>query len=288
MLNYHRAWLAFSAFVSVTCPTDGFPHSEDTVEMYVAHLATTNSAVGVIKNALSAIAWHHKSAKQPDPTKSFMTRRILVTLSRAAPAPKKADPISLAMLENCLGHLRELGLSPYESVLLKSLLLIMYYGCLRVGEVTLSTNPDNVLKLACTEFISLGGTRHFKFTLTKFKHSKGPETRCIPPNPLSGFCPVESLSGYFRARPRGGTPCFVLADASPVPRLFVADALTKLFGISGYKEGNFSTHSLRAGRATDLAAAGGLDAEIRAAGRWSSDAFKGYLRFPILPVVGGL
>ena len=80
----------------------------------------------------------------------------------------------------------------------------------------------------------------------------------------------------------------MLADASPVPRLFVADALTKLLGISGYKEGNFSTHSLRAGRATDLAAAGGLDAEIRAAGRWSSDAFKGYLRFPILPVVGGL
>ena len=65
----------------------------------------------------------------------------------------------------------------------------------------------------------------------------------------------------------------MLADATPVPRLFVANALSKLLKISGYKEGHYSTHSLRAGRATDLAAAGVSDTEIRAAGRWSSDAF---------------
>ena len=263
---------------------DSFPHPEASIELYITYLANCQVSLGLIKGALSAIAWHHKAGHQPDPTKSFGAKRMLVALSKDAPAPKKADPVSLMTLESCLDKIRLLRLTYYENLVVKAMLLLMYYGCLRIGEVALSSNPDTILRHANTEFLTLNGVRHFKFTLLKFKHSKGPIALCLPPNPSSRYCPVSAIWDYFSVRPRGGEHCFVLANGGPVPRTFIAAQLDKLLVLAGFTSGHFSTHSLRAGRATDLAAAGVSDAEIRATGRWSSDAFKGYLRFPILPV----
>ena len=263
-----------------------FPYDASSVELYVAYLAHCKATVASIKGALSAIGWHHRAANQPDPTKSFGVKRMMITISRGAPPTKKADPISFSVLESSLDRLELLRLSSYEGKLLKAMLLMLYYGCLRVGEIALSSNPDNVLLLANTEFISLNGSRHFKFTLVKFKHSRGPVPLIIAPNPSARHCPVAALEDFFRSRPRGGPWCFILSNGDPVPRTFVADHLALLLSRSGFVEGQFGTHSLRAGRATDLALAGASDAEIRATGRWASDAFKGYLRFPVLPQPG--
>ena len=288
LLNYHRAWLDFKTFLSQAQLPDSFPHSEAIIELYITYLANSEVSLGLIKGALSAIAWHHKAGHQPDPTKSFGAKRMLAALTKEAPAPKKADPISLLALETCLDKLRELGLPSYDTKLVKAMLLLLYYGCLRVGEVALSSNPDTILRYGNSEFLTLNGVRHFKFTLVKYKHSKGPIALCLPPNPSSRHCPVSAIWEYFSVRPRGGEHCFVLANGSPVPRTFIAAQLAKLLGLGGFTAGHFGTHSLRAGRATDLAAAGVSDAEIRATGRWSSDAFKGYLRFPILPAARSL
>ena len=201
---------------------DAFPFEEASVELYVAHLNNCNATLGAVKGALSAIAWHHKSLNKPDPSKSFGTKRMLVSLGREAPAPRRADPITLTTLEACVDLITELGRSGYESKMLKAALLLLYYGCLRVGEVALSTNPDNVLKLACAEFLTFNSVKHFKFTLLKYKHSRAPATRCIAPNPQASHCPVAAFGDYVRARPRGGIHWLVLANGNPVPRLFIA------------------------------------------------------------------
>ena len=288
LLNYHRAWCQFLKFLSDSKLPGAFPFSAASVELYVAFLNLRSASIGSIKGALSAIGWYHRAANLPDPTKSFGVKRMLVSLGRSAPAVRKADPISFGVLEACLDRLGELGLSCYDSKLLKAILLILYYGCLRVGEVTLSTNPDNVLRLANTEFLTINGCRHFRFTLLKFKNSRGPIALTIQPNPSARHCPVEAIGDFLRSRPRGGLCCFVKSNGEPVPRAFVADHLALLLTRAGFVEGHFGTHSLRAGRATDLALAGVPDAVIRATGRWASDAFKGYLRFPSLPQPGAL
>ena len=41
----------------------------------------------------------------------------------------------------------------------------------------------------------------------------------------------------------------------------------------------YNTHSLRAGRATDLAIVGTPDAIIKETGRWTSNAYVKYVRF---------
>ena len=108
----------------------------------------------------------------PDPTKDFNIKRMLLTYQRNAPAPKRAAPLSLALVTSCLLQLHHLKLNAYDSKLLKALILTCYYGCLRIGELCLSNNLDNVLKNTCAEFFTRNSETYFKVTLLKFKHSK--------------------------------------------------------------------------------------------------------------------
>ena len=97
------------------------------------------------------------------------------------------------------------------------------------------------------------------------------------------FCPVLALRDYLQIKPYHTLTFFAKSDGQPVPRHFVAGSLSKLTSLIGLDNHVDTTHSLRAGRASDLAEAGVADAVIRTAGRWSSAAFKCYLRFELLP-----
>ena len=108
-------------------------------------------------------------------------------------------------------------------------------------------------------------------------------------NPNSRYCPVKCLAGYLNMRPKLGKWFFLTGEESPVTRVFVASALDRLTKFAGLDPESFGTHSIRAGRASDMAAAGVPSAQIQATGRWSSEAYRGYLRFRVLPdVVGGV
>ncbi|KAK2171495.1 hypothetical protein NP493_1057g00037 [Ridgeia piscesae] len=55
-------------------------------------------------------------------------------------------------------------------------------------------------------------------------------------------------------------------------------ALKQLLIFCGYQTSAFKGHSFRIGAATAAALWGESDAQIRAAGRWTSDAFRRYIR----------
>ena len=59
-----------------------------------------------------------------------------------------------------------------------------------------------------------------------------------------------------------------------VTRNFVAEKLKLLVLHAGLDPSRYNTHSLRIGRATDLAKAGVPEAIIQQTGRWESDAYK--------------
>ena len=54
--------------------------------------------------------------------------------------------------------------------------------------------------------------------------------------------------------------------------------------LGGLGPAGYNIHSLRVGKATDLALGGASDAVIRESGRWASNAFLKYLRFEFLPL----
>ena len=78
----------------------------------------------------------------------------------------------------------------------------------------------------------------------------------------------------------GGTqvaPLFAYADGSFMLRREFDVLLKRLLVFSGFSPNVFKAHSFRIGAATSAALRGESDAQIRAAGRWASDAFRKYI-----------
>ena len=283
LFNYRKALSQFTSFLISHGLSNTPPISADAVGDYLAYLHMKEVNVSIMKAGLTAIAWRHKTLRLLDPTKDYNVKRMMISYVRNAPAVKRASPLTFKLLEDCLDHIHCLLLSPYDALLVKCILLTCYYGCLRIGEACISNNPENTLKNNCTEFVSLRGEKFFKYTLTKFKLSKEPVTLAFCENKLAKHCPLKALIKYSAEKPKGCTYFFSFLNGSPVKREFVVKNLDKLTSAIGLDSAKYTSHSLRAGRATDMGEAGVSEHQIRSAGRWRSDAYKCYLRFEVLP-----
>ena len=104
---------------------------------------------------------------------------------------------------------------------------------------------------------------------------------CVPVTPPSRcFDLTTDLWDYSRcARPRSGTPFFLSPFGVPVLTHLSYNAKMKAIApLFSLDPSRVSSHSLRAGAATQLAGAGVPDYVIKNFGNWSSDAFLGYVR----------
>ena len=100
----------------------------------------------------------------------------------------------------------------------------------------------------------------------------------------SFFCPVEAYKKYLAALP------FSPAENSPVFRTasgagytgssFNADLRILLKGKVDYAKGKITSHSFRAGLATEMAKLGYADQDIMNIGRWKSAAYLDYVKCP--------
>ena len=70
-------------------------------------------------------------------------------------------------------------------------------------------------------------------------------------------CPVEALLRYLEARPSTGGPLFVTREGKPLLRAKIAKISKACIVNCGLEPEFYNTHSFRAGRASDLALAGG-------------------------------
>jgi hypothetical protein len=84
-----------------------------------------------------------------------------------------------------------------------------------------------------------------------------------------------------RARPRGADPFLSIDGRTQIKYDKFSATLKRMVTIQGFDPEKFSTHSLRIGGATALAAAGVPDSTIQTLGRWKSLAFLEYIRTSI-------
>ena len=195
--------------------------------------------------------------------------------------PRRVHSIGKPLLHKLLPFIRSVSKSHFDSSALKSILLLLYHGCFRIGELTCSNSLKNTIHICNVEVSFLSRFPSIVFTLSNFKHSKEPKRVSLSPAPGSPFCPVSSLLEYLLVRPPIEGPLFISPDGSPLTREFVASHLRKALTLCHPSPSLFNTHSLRVGRATDLAIEGVPDHIIRETGRWSSNAYLDYIRFPI-------
>ena len=93
---------------------------------------------------------------------------------------------------------------------------------------------------------------------------------------------MQFLLEYLARRGNRPGPLFLNPDNNPVSRKFFADLMSLSLKAFGLDSTRYKGHSFRISAASFAAERGMSDAQIRALGRWKSNAFLKYIRIPSL------
>jgi hypothetical protein len=127
-----------------------------------------------------------------------------------------------------------------------------------------------------------GDVVSLKITFLNYKHNYNQRPFSIHINKQSDFCPVAILLQYLIIRGPSPGFLFVLSNGNPVPRAHFATQLALALKFCNLNPNFYKGHSFRIGAATHAADRGMSDTQIRALGRWKSNAFLKYIRLPSL------
>ena len=88
---------------------------------------------------------------------------------------------------------------------------------------------------------------------------------------------MEALLRHLHLSGSNPNPYFVFEDGSHLTRVKLASVISNLLKVYNI-EGDYTGHSFRIGAATTAARAGIPDNMIKTLGRWSSEAYRLYIR----------
>ena len=180
---------------------------------------------------------------------------------------------------------------PYLALLYQTLFSTTYYGLLRVSEVTSTESNHAVL---AKDLQIADNKRKILLILRSSKtHGKNMHPQLVKisstrkKNSVSQdeskhkFCPYNLLRRYFKAR--GGyrhdtEQFFTFRDGSPVTAYHFNFYLKLILRKCGFQNQYYGTHSLKAGRSSDLFKLGLPIEKIKKLGRWKSNAIYRYLK----------
>jgi hypothetical protein len=233
-----------------------------------------------IISAVLAMSYFHKVLALPDPSKQFVIVKLLAGVRNVGALADIRLPITHNLLQSLLNSTPSVVLSYYRQLMFRAMMSLAFKAFLRVGEMVLSCyqHTSNCLHLGDVQLS--GG--YVTLSFRHFKHSaaKGPQVLHLSmlkslPDSLDF---AQHLHQFLLVR--GSVPGIFLAypDGTPLLRSVFDQSLKAMLLFCGFDTRRFKGHSFRIGAATQAAMQGRSDAFIRAAGRWSSDAFKKYIR----------
>lgn len=173
----------------------------------------------------------------------------------------------------------------YLCSLYKCMLVMGYFGMLRVGEMATGDHPVLARDIHLNHEL-----KKVQIILRSSKtHGLGDQPQYVKfdTNDSKGilynkhFCPFQVVREFLDVRGyklSDRDPLFVFADNSPVRPHQVSAVLKKAIDNLGIDSRDFGTHSLRIGHATQLDHRHVSLSEIRRRGRWKSNVIYRYIR----------
>ena len=282
--TYFGIWRKFNKFL---IRLDELPATwEERTSLYIGHLFKNNKKSTTVKTYVSAIKsvlaeddyeWNENEIKF-----AALTRGCKLSNDRV----KTRLPIGLGLLEIILDKIQnyydEKRGQVYLSKLYQCILILGYYGLMRIGELTKGNHPVKAKDVHASKT-----KRKIMMVLFTSKthgvHTKPQEIRMWSDMALKKvrYCPFRITNDYGDLR--GGyisddEQFFVFQDKTPVTPQKVRAVLRKSLKSLGLNPRLYDTHSLRIGRASDLMKAGVPVDRIKQLGRWKSNAVFRYLR----------
>ena len=172
---------------------------------------------------------------------------------------------------------------PYLLTLYRALFIIAYYGLFRIGELV---KGDHTV-LACNVHTALNKKKSLLILYSSKTHDKNVKPQKIKISSLCGagnfkhFCPFTLLNNYLTIRGdyvANDEVFFVHLGHIPVEQSSVREVMATAITNIGLNPWHFTFHGLRAGRTTNLYHWGFTIEEIKAVGRWKSNAIYRYIK----------
>ena len=287
---YIHHWESFRHFCETCLETKArLPAPVGSILRFLAYLHKSKRKHSTIQNYVSALSHKHKMADVKDTPSSFPVQKFLMGLKNISPQAKRLQPITCHILLDIFTALNKLHLSHYNLILLRAIMSLLYWACLRIGEVATSVHDDHVLGLDQVQFIygpTSGKPESLQINFRSFKHSKGNTPSIILSQQDNKFtCPVTALHQYVSIRPNLNRRALFITCLGPmVARSFVVDNLHKALKHTTHLGSLFNSHSFRVGRTTDLVLQGRSDAFIQKVGRWSSTEYRKYIHPQVISI----
>ena len=268
-------------------------------QLRFSHLAPTVNDIVLFMTSLSAslsgktirvylAAVRHHFVLNDGPVDLLRAPRILALLkgidrdkltSRPMPVPPSSRR---AVTPNDLKAIREFlefsHYAPQDKAMLWAAVLTAFHGLMRVSEYT-APSPTTVdaHRTLQRSHVALSEEKvTITLGVTKTAQSGAGGTVLLHASRYPATCPVRSVAAYISAREWAdtGAPFFAFREGRYLTPGDVNAILKRALGPG------VSSHSLRIGGATAMAERQAPEWQIQAAGRWSSSAYKAYVRVP--------
>ena len=285
--NYLSVWRHLSKFIISLDFSDNLSW-EDKTALFGAYLVEGGIQSSTLKSYFSAI----KHVLKQDGYEWNENKVLLSSLVKSCKLEndrvKIRLPIQRGLLEMMLFEVQRYFNTdqpqPYLEALYKAILCLGYYGMLRVREMTLS--PHTIK--ASDVHVAHNKDKILLVLYTSKTHGEesGPQKVKISAVPVRNhvtkfFCPIKVVIHYVTIRgtyKANNEEFFVFADRSPVKPQQLRIMLRTLLDRLNLDSSLYDVHSLRSGRTCDLAKYGYSVDQIKAMGRWKSNAVYRYLK----------
>ena len=224
---------------------------------------------------------HEIYDKQLTPHLGLLMQGIHKEKSKTTPQ-RTHLPITLEIMEQIRVALSKTS-KDYKCILLWAVCCTAFFGLLRVSEFTVPSthryDPDFHLSQAD---VTLDNRQAPSLEQLHIKQSKTDPFRNRSDEFLGRthkkICPVEAILAYLTVRGNQPGQLFALSDNTTHIRCLFAPALKSILITLNLDPYLYNTHSFRIGAATAVNTAGISELDIKAMGRWQSDAHQRYIR----------
>ena len=235
-----------------------------------------------VRSSVSALAFIQNFIQAPDITKNFMVVKALNGFNRLKPSKDIRSPVTLQLLQKLIQTVSVIVADPFMAALLKAMYSLAFFGFLRIGEITASNQTNHRLQLHAIMVNQTDSTMTVTFESYKHKQDSNP-FRLRLHNTCNTVPVVTLMCQYLKLRGFRPGPLFILQNGKAIDRKVFSDILkrnVKLCSIGQMV--NIRPHSFRIGAATHAIELGYKEEQVRMMGRWRSQAFRNYVRIPVL------
>ena len=274
--GYGSAIKRFLSFTA-TYGLQPLPLTESLILRFVAHLHLEHLAPSTIKNYLAAVRAWVISIGLDEPT--IWTPRVHLAcraVARSHDPPRQALPITYHILSSMFSFLS----SSHDHLLLAAALSLQYFACLRASELCPNSSLSIVPVRSDISFCRPDSSLIMIYRCHSSKtspHGFEVYVGCSG-GPICSPCIMHHFLTLYPLEP--AAPLFRFTSGIDLSYRLYNALIKRLVQLAGLDPALYSSHSVRAGAATQ-AARSGLDPDsIKRLGRWRSQAYMVYLRPP--------